>query len=193
MHMEVAEKRKRITYSVLQSSEGVCAALFFTGILVGTLLFNCHGGKYAAQFLILMNLSQEGYQQITISYGRLAWYILERRGKRFALLWFCEMTRFQRHIRYLFALYYGLSAGFFQSALCHKNGVLGILEFVLLLFPHYFIYALDWKGLQGFMAREKRGILSLKILLLFLVGILLEVYVNTAILQKYYEILTSVR
>lgn len=191
--MEAAGKRKRITYSVLQGSEGMCAALFLTGILAGTLIFNCHGGKYAAQFLIAMNLSQAGYQQIQISYGRLAWYILERRGKRFALLWFCEMTRFQRQVRYLFSLYYGLSAGLLQSALCHKNGVFGILEFVLLLFPHYFIYALDWKGLQGFMARERRTILTVKILLLFLFGILLEVYVNTAILQKYYEILSSVR
>jgi len=191
--MEAAGKRKRITYSVLQGSEGICAALFLTGILAGTLIFNCHGGKYAAQFLIAMNLSQAGYQQVQISYGRLAWYILERRGKRFALLWFCEMTRFQRQIRYLFALYYGLSAGMLQSALCHKNGILGILEFVLLLFPHYIIYTLLWKGVQGFMARNKRAFLVIEILFLFLMGILLEVYVNTAILQKYYEILSSIR
>lgn len=191
--MEAAEKRRRITYSVLQGSEGICAAFFLAGILVGTLLFNFHGGRYAEQFLIAMNLSQAGYQQVKISHSRLMWYILERRGKRFALLWFCEMTRFQRQVRYGFALFYGFSAGIFQSAFCHQKGIVGVFEFLLLLFPHYFFYGLDWKGIQGFMGKERRGRLSFKILLIFLIGVVLETYLNTAILQKYYELITSVR
>lgn len=117
--MEAVEKRKRITYSVLQSSDGICAALFLAGILLGTFIFNFFGGRYAEQFFVAMNLSQAGYQQVKISHSRLIGYILEKRGKRFALLWFCEMTRFQRQVRYGFSLYYGLSAGVLQSALCH--------------------------------------------------------------------------
>lgn len=191
--MEAVEKRKQITYSVMQGSEGVCAILFLAGILAGTLIFNFHGGQYAEQFLIAMNLSQAGYQQVQISHPRLIWYILERRGKRFAILWFSEMTRFQRQVRYVFSLYYGLSAGILQSAFCHQKGILGVLEFLLLLFPHYFFYGLDWKGMQGFMGKERRGSLSFKILLIFFIGVLLEAYLNTAILQKYYEFITFVR
>lgn len=191
--MEAVDKRKRITYSVLQGSDGICAALFLAGILVGTLIFNFHGGRYAEQFLIAMNVSQAGYQQVKISYGRLMWYILERRGKRFALLWFCEMTRFQRQVRYIFSLYYGLSAGILQSALCHQKGMLGVLEFLLLLFPHYIFYALDWKGMQGFMGRGRRGSLAIKIFVIFMIGVVLETYLNTAILRKYYEFISFIR
>lgn len=191
--MEAVEKRKRITYSVLQGSEGICAALFLTGILVGTLIFNFHGGKYAERFFIAMDLSQAGYQQVKISHSRLLWYILERRGKRFAFLWFCEMTRFQRQVRYFFSFFYGFSAGILQSALCHQKGILGVLEFLLLLFPHYLCYGLDWKGMQGFMGTERRGRLTFKILFIFLLGVVLETYLNTAILQKYYSFTASVR
>jgi len=191
--MDAVEKNKKITYSILQGSERKCAALFLAGVLAGTLIFNIYGRKYAAQFFIFMNLSQDGYQQIQISYGRLMWYIFEKRGKRFALLWFSEMTRFHNQMRYLFSAYYGLSAGVLQSALCHQNGVFGILEFILLLFPHYLIYMLTFKGLQGFMGKQRKGVVAVKILFLFLFGIFVEAYVNTTILQKCYEFLTSVR
>ncbi|MCX4268966.1 MAG: hypothetical protein OSJ62_09940 [Lachnospiraceae bacterium] len=191
--MEAVEKRRSITDSVVQGSEGVCAVLFLAGILAGTLIFNFYGGHYAEQFLIAMNLSQMGYQQVEIFYPRLIWYILERRGKRFAVLWFGEMTRFQKQIRCLFALYYGLSAGILQSAFCHQKGIFGILEFLILLFPHYFFYGLDWKGIQGFRRKERKGRLAVRILFIFLIGVLAEAYFNTAILQKYYEFVTFVR
>ncbi len=191
--MEAVEKRKQIPYTALQKSEGIYAIWFLVGILAGTLIFNFHGGRYTEQFLIAMNLSQMGYQQVKILHGRLLWYILERRGKRFLLLWFCEMTRFQKQVRFFFALYYGLSAGILQSALCHQRGILGVLEFILLLFPHYFFYGLDWKGMQGFVRKERKGVLAFKILLIFFIGVIVEAYFNTAILQKYYEFITLVR
>lgn len=191
--MEAVEKRRPVADSVVQGSEGVCAILFLVGILAGTLIFNFYGGRFAEQFLIAMNLSQTSYQQVKIFHPRLILYILERRGKRFAILWFGEMTRFQRQIRYLFALYYGLSAGILQSAFCHQKGILGVLEFLILLFPHYFFYGLDWKGVQGFSRKERKGRLAFRILFIFLIGVLLEAYLNTAILQKYYEFVTFIR
>lgn len=187
------ERVRRISYSTIRGGENICAALFFMGVFLGTLIFNFHGGKYADWFLISMNVTQSGYQQIKLSYSRLFWYILEHRGKRFALLWFGEMTQFRKKIRWGFAFYYGISIGLIESALSHKSGILGVIEFFLLFFPHYLIYGYNWKFLQDFRIKERKIVWTILEITLFLLGIITEVFVNTAILRKYYEMISFVR
>lgn len=172
------------TYPVAITKEGRLAAAFLAGLLAGTFFFNLWGKSYMTELLLYKGLLTGRYEAGALAGLSLCFYVAGKRGKRFLLLLFMELTEFCMAGRLLFAAYYGFCGGVCLSAFVFQYSLPGMLYFLLFIFPHYAAYAIMWQVMnqtRRFPDGKKRILITC---LLFFAGILSEGYVHAGILQQ---------
>lgn len=179
--------RQYSCYRMPFTKEGRMAAAFITGLLAGTIFFNMWGKSYMDELLLYKGLLTGRYEAGALAGIGLCLYIMRKRGKRFLLLLFMELTEFCVTGRMLYAVYYGFCAGICLSSFVFQYGFVGTSYFVLFLFPHYAAYVLMWQVLNRtdkFKKTYRRIVLAAA---LFAAGIVLEGYVHAGLLQYFLQ------
>lgn len=166
------------------TKEGKTLTIFLLGLLAGTFFFNLIGKAYLEELVVYKGIVSGKYESGALSCISLFGFILIKRGKRFLLLLGLELTAFYTLGWMLFSGYYGFSAGVCLSALIMQYGFWGMALFLCWLLPHYPVYIFMWTlitGKKGKLSDKKR---LLSAVLLLLLGVFLESYVNGIFLQN---------
>lgn len=171
-------------YRMPFTKEGKMSVAFLVGLLAGTFFFNMWGKGYMEELLLYKGLLLGRYEAGALAGLSLCLYIGKKRGKRFLLLLFMELTEFCVAGRMLYTIYYGFCAGVCASSFVFQYGLVGAGYFLLFLFPHYAAYVIMWQVLnQGERFKTKYNRIFLATLI-FVAGIFLEGYVHAGLLQR---------
>ncbi|WP_343209175.1 stage II sporulation protein M [Anaerolentibacter hominis] len=172
-------------------------ALFFGGALIlGVVAANLLKGFYLESFLSFCSAYDKDSGAV-ISQPVLLRMVLVDHLKWYLIFWLICMTHFLSPLLGIWSVYKGFCLGFVLGGEILILGFKGIVQFLLLIFPHYliyipFIYFLFGRGIR-FNKRKSRWIEEVPaILLLFILmvaGCFLEAYGNPLL---YYSFSMSV-
>ena len=199
-------KKKRRTYIEPKKQKGkqgrilaVCHLdmIFFVSFFVGILWANFIGDSSKNRFFMLNEYYLQQLKYAKLDYNRLFLYILENRLPLFGVLLLLSFTVVGILIQILFILYFGVSFGFLCVMAITNFGWKGILYMGGFLFPHSIFYIagsllflkIFWKKKEDMAMTQKELVMQTgMIVLLFVIGLLVESYVNPIFLKKMLKI-----
>jgi stage II sporulation protein M len=179
--------------------------LFIIGLVLGVVLMNAGKSLFLDKTGLLDESSLYQMKYMTIDSNALFLYVLWNRLKIVLFLLILATTYLGVPVVGGAAVWYGFSGGMYLSALVIRYGMKGIFFALTSIFPQYLIYIPAMLGLllwceklsrslyttdtvlpesTGRAAILRRGVTLLMILAAFLVGCLLESYVNPYFLSK---------
>lgn len=179
--------------------------LFLIGLVIGIVLMNAGKSLFLFKTGLLDETSLYQMKYMTIDGNALFIYVLWNRLKTILFLLILSTTYLGVPVVGCAAAWYGFSAGMYLSALVIRYGMKGILFALTGIFPQYLIYIPAMLGLLVWCERLSRSLYSantvvsnspgkavmlrrivtlLLILVAFLVGCMLESYVNPYFLSK---------
>ncbi len=161
--------------------------IFFIGLLMGTFFFNLWGKNSLEEFVLYRGILKEKYTSTLFSYTALFFYILWKRGKRLAILIALEFTMFEIPALLLYTIYYGFAAGAFLSSFVMQDGLQGIFSFFIWIFPHYIAYGILWWVLTTKKEKWNFGKRLFIIVGVLLLGVCMETFLNTMLIQKIWQ------
>lgn len=171
--------------------------VFFCTFFLGILLANLLQRKSENRFFMLNEYYLQQFKYTKINSNQFFFYVLENRLLIFGLLLLLSFTVIGILTHILFVTYYGLSFGFLCVMAITGFGWKGFFYVIGFLFPHYPVYLLCYllflkifcKAKEGQHIEQKTMILQIGVVLLFFViGMLLEGYVNPVFLSKILKI-----
>ncbi|MCI9540983.1 MAG: hypothetical protein HFG39_07960 [Lachnospiraceae bacterium] len=181
--------RQYTYYPLTITKEGRMSIAFIIGLVAGTFFFNMWGKNYMDELLLYKGLLTGRYKAGALAGVGLCLYILKKRGRRYLVLLFMELTEFCIAGRMLFSVYYGFCTGVCLSSFVYQYGFLGMAYFLLFLFPHYIAYIIMWRILNQPKRFKNAGRRILLSTLVFVLGIILEGYIHAGILQKILQVM----
>ena len=168
----------------------------FAGIIYGWLF----SASYMEQVGFLSDAFLLDYLKKDVDGNHLFGYLLKGRSVSLFSVWLLGSSFLGRILVYLVLLWSGFSVGLYLMAGLMKRGISGLGFCIAAVFPQmlFYIPAFGLVLIQSFILSEKREmgrervlrygiILFVSFLLLFL-GVLMESYVNPAILKKILKI-----
>lgn len=162
-----------------------CMAGFFAGILYANLLSR----DYITSMGILNEYFLNQYTAAEIQMGEYLWYVARIRFSPIIVLGALSCTKIRKAAAAVFLVWTGFSCGLLFSAAVMKMGIKGMLLCLIAFVPHFFFYIAGYLALLWYLYTypETRWNLTKTIifLLLLLVGVLLECYVNPVIMQMF--------
>ena len=171
--------------------------IFFVSFFVGILWANCLGDSSKNRFFMLNEYYLQQLKYAKLDYNRLFLYILENRLPLIGALLLLSFTVAGILIQILLVVYFGVSFGFLCVMAITNFGWKGILYIAGFLFPHYIFYIIGylmflrmfWKRKEGVTVTQKELVMQTGIfILLFVIGLLMESYVNPIFLKKMLKI-----
>jgi stage II sporulation protein M len=179
--------------------------LFIIGLVLGVILMNAGKALFLDKTGLLDETALYQMKYMTIDSNALFLYVLWNRLKTVLFLLILATTYLGVPVVGGAAAWYGFSGGMYLSALVIRYGMKGIFFAITSIFPQYLIYIPAMLGLllwceklsrslystdtvlpesTGRAAILRRAVTLLMILAAFLVGCLLESYVNPYFLSK---------
>ena len=168
----------------------------FAGILYGCFF----SAGYMEQIGFLSDAFLLDYLKKDVDGNHLFGYLLKGRSVSLFFVWILGSSFLGRILIYLVLLWSGFSVGIYATAGLMKRGISGLGFCIAAVFPQmlFYIPAFAMVLIQAFVLSEKKEmgkerilkygvILFVSFLLLFL-GVLMESYVNPAILKKILKI-----
>ena len=158
--------------------------LLVAGFLIGAIyvLGNRDSMKWPLERVISGIASTKLEQK---EYGK---YLVYERTKICLLFLLLSFFRWQKECAMLVALVVGIQVGGYLSVLCCAKGVRGILVGVISLFPHMIFYGMGIYILLIYWMQEEHRrwnyVKTVVIVILLVLGLLSEVYVNFEVLRK---------
>ena len=127
-------------------------------------------------------------------------YIVKLRGTQIAFLFIFRLLKKERIGNFILLWTLGVGMGIGTYYFCTTYQIFGMVLFLVFLFPHYIMYLWayykstsgDWDGQCGVMRRaSKKGYIGqkLSIIIVVIIGILSEFYVNPYILNFFGKII----
>lgn len=177
--------------------EQLFGALFLTGFVAGVLYLVAFGRTAADRTSLMSAYFFSKYQQVEFASEELFFYTLRSRMTLFTLVWLAGVTGFGGIAVPLCLLWLGAALGITASAAAMQMGFGGILLCIASGLPQFILYVPAVYGLfrkifrmeplrrewRGSSARRQAFLLWGLGFLLFLVGSLLESYVNPIFLK----------
>lgn len=175
--MKIQENRK---YFVL-----FCMLGFMAGILYANVL----SGDYIASMGIFSDFFLKQYCQTEVNISEFLWYILRVRAAPLIFLGITGCTRLRKPVVILFLTWTGFSCGMVMTAAVMQMGIKGIILCLVGLMPHVLFYVAGYVMLLWFLfcyPQIKWDFMkAVCFLLLIAVGIVLECYVNPALMKMF--------
>ncbi len=166
---------------------------YMAGFLAGILYANLVSKDYIANTGILNDYFLEQYAQMDIDTAEFLWYAACIRLFPAFLLFALAGTKLRRGAALACILWTGFSSGMLLTAAVMKLGVKGIILCLLGLVPHFICYAAGYLMLLSFLYSypKVRWNLSKTVCfaLFMLAGLVLECYVNPAVMQMFLKTL----
>ncbi len=174
---------------------------FLTGIFLGVMSVRLLGNTYVEKTGLFSAYFFDQYQNLTINCDQVFFFVLRQRLKSILMIWLMGLTSAGAAFTLIYSGYLGCMAGIAVMTAILRMGWQGVLIVALSLIPQIFIYApvmvfflneVYEKGRKRnstHWVRGKRetdwkyGVLLFAVLFFFLLGIVLESYVNPVILQ----------
>lgn len=160
-----------------------------TGFFVGILYANLISGDYIASTGILDDYFLEQYIQMDINTAEFLWYAAYIRFLPAILLFAAGCTRFRRAAALAYVLWTGYSSGMILVTAVMKMGVKGIILCLISLTPQFICYAAGYLMLLWFLyaypAVRWNMSKTVSFVLILLLGIILECYVNPVIMKMF--------
>ncbi len=181
--------------------------VFLAGICIGILFANFLGNRYIDKISLLSEYMLLKYQRMDLRQERLFRYCLEARILPMCYIWVFGLTMFAGLVGHLYVLWFGFTTGALLSIATIRFGVKGIVLCVCGVLPQYIIYIpimlilltlssgtgirlYGRGGVRGTVYGGKRRLIGkyflafLLILVVCIIGIFLESYVNPILLKK---------
>lgn len=169
--------------------------IFCIGVLGGTLLANLFSRSYLAVLSELVTEVCELLEGFSGKDSGYFIYLLKLRGLPLLVLWCCLFTPYGAEAFCVAAAWYGLCTGAVISGAVLLWGAGGVLMFLAMILPQYIFYILIF--LQLIIGYERvRSVRAtrtvqlseeisdfLLMAVLFLIGVLLEAYLNPILLR----------
>jgi len=163
------------------------------GFFVGIIYENIVSQKYGASVNIFNEFYLKQYIQMEIIYEDYIWYLFQKRGILLAILCVSCITKAKKIICILFLCWFGILGGIFTVSAVFQLGVKGILICICTLIPHMVCYGIAYAVLlSNFYFYPEKKWNSSKIIfvaVMFLLGILLEGYLNPALMKIIFRII----
>lgn len=182
--------------------------VFMTGFCLGMVFFYLSGGIKGNGDFIRGLFSIESFSQIKnflVYKGGLLEYIFGIRLGQFVFILLCATSTLGAVLAYGILGWCGFELALLVFAAVYQYGVSGILFSALLFFPHGIFYALmlllvfqkEWKAdrekqyekslrTHGSLSKRLTGLRNfLVVLVIFLLGVLSETYINPEILKRF--------
>ena len=181
---------------------------FLASFFLGVWCMNLWRGQQTSLVIALQQFFQWDGSGIGAAPADLFVFLLKERGILFLVLLFFGMGKYGKIFHGLFVTYAGFAAGVIFASFLLVFGAMGMVLFACSFFPQVLFYLpvyffllkaseawgrLKEHGAGGFSGREKAVLLSALVflLLLALLGVLSEAYVNPIILEKVSEIVLN--
>lgn len=167
--------------------------VFFLTFFVGIMWANLLGENSKNRFFMLNEYYIQQLKYMEIENTNLLLFILEKRIPVFILLILLSFTAAGILTQMVLVSYFGVSFGFLCVMAITNFGWKGLIYTAGFLFPHYIFYLIWYLLFLKVLKNRKDGVHTGKkeslgqtgiLILIVVVGILLESYVNPMILQK---------
>lgn len=179
--------------------------IFLAGLLAGMLIMNMEKSLFLENTGVLDEYSLYHMKYMTVDSSALFYYVLRIRLKSILTLVVFATTYLGLVVCIGASFWYGLSAGSFLAAVMIRYGIKGLLFAFTGIFPQYILYVPAMVGLliwcenvnrsiyfrstleteqEGGNNWPKRLLKLVMIILMFLLGCLLESFVNPGIMSK---------
>lgn len=199
--------RMRFTWRGLKTGHNTFLTFFSVGLIAGIVAMNMGRGIFLGEEGMFDETTLYHMKYMTVDSNALFCFCLQKRIFRVLGLAVLSTTYLGLAACLGAALWYGLSAGAFLTALTIRYGIKGILLSLISMFPQYLIYGplaialLLWceelfRGIyvRGEYSAADKGFLMKKagrfavILIALTVGCLLEGYINPYLLTGFLKI-----
>ena len=163
---------------------------FLICFVAGIILANMLGADGVQKNGSLTRYYLKQFQYTDIQVEELLWHVGCNRLVVFLLLFMFSMIPRGKYAHGLFVAWSGFAYGYFCVLSISAFGILGLVLCLLALFPHFLAYVPVYLGMLQISEhpREHKGwhrfVAVMLLLLLLIIGILLESYINPIILQK---------
>lgn len=184
---------------------------FLLGICLGILFANLLGNRYIDKISLLSDYMLLKYQRMDLQQEKLFRYCLEARVLPMCYIWVFGLTMFAAVVGYLYVMWFGFTAGALLSIATMRFGAKGVLLCLCGVLPQYIIYVplmlallavssgtgmrlYGRGGMRGTVYGGKRKLIGtyflvfLLLLVVCIMGIFLESYVNPFLLKKILKI-----
>ena len=180
---------KEGTFVRIQENGKHFVLYFMLGFCSGILYANLFAKEYIISMGILSEYFLNQYSADEIQMGEYLWYVARIRLAPLLLLGALGCTKLRKGVVAAFILWTGFSSGLLFTSAVIKMGVKGIILFLIAFVPQFLFYAAGYLALLWYLYTypQIRWNLAKTVifLLLLLVGILLECYVNPVIMQMF--------
>lgn len=169
------------------------ALLCALGFLAGILYSNVAQNHLISEMGIFSDYFLSQYLQTDILVTDYLWYITKVRTIPMGILVILGCTRARKIASGAFLAWTGFACGMLMTAAVLKLGLKGLLLCVMALTPHIFFYAVSYLVVVIHFLRVPESAWNVSktvsVVLFMLAGILLECYVNPAVMQWFVNIL----
>lgn len=181
---------------------------FLFAFLMGVICMNLWRGSQTSVMLMLQQFFSWEGEGLEMASGDLFVFLLKERGLLFLVMAFFGNGRYRKLFHGLFVTYVGFGMGLIFTSFLLVFGIIGVMLAICSFFPqiffYLFIYFLLFKG-GGIWQRQKEegtGVFSGKekgvilcfyavLVLLLVLGVLTEAYMNPVILEKVCKIVLN--
>lgn len=174
---------------------------FLAGAFLGVVFVNLLGNTYIERTGLFSDYFFRQYQELTVDCDQVFFFVWKKRMKGVLIVWLMGLTSAGAIFTLLYSGYLGCMAGIIVMTAILRMGWQGILIIAVSLIPQMLVYApimtfllneVYEKGVKRqntYWVRGRReidwryGTLLAAVSLFFFLGIVLESYVNPALLQ----------
>lgn len=177
---------------IFRSGKKQLLAFFMPGFFLGLIYVNFIAKKYMAEPGIFSSYFMERFSSVKVETGEYLLYLLRIRLTPLLLLAAVSFTRLRRLFSVLFLIWTGFSAGLLSSMAAAGLGIVGSLLCITALFPQFLFYipaytillwyCYDYPGCRW--NRQK----TVFLILMTGIGIMMELYVNPAVIRGFLSV-----
>ncbi len=190
--MDGTMKKKNLGYFLIS---------FLTGTFLGIVFVNLLGNAYIEKVGLFSSYFFRQYQELKINCDQVFFFVWKKRMTTILFIWLMGMTSAGAVFTLLYSGYLGFMAGIIVMTAILRMGWQGVVIVISSLVPQIFVYSpamvfflneIYEKGMKrqaAYWVRGRReidwryGRIFLAVCLIFFLGIMMESYVNPAILQ----------
>lgn len=175
----------------IQDGKRFCVTLLLLGFLMGILYTNLFAIDYITASGIFNDFFLKQYQQIEVEPREYVWYLMRSRLLCLGCICLAGCTRLKKIVIVIVLLWTGFAGGMLITAAVLKLGVKGIVLCLVGMIPHFVCYIAVhmialWQMLQ-YPQSKWNGTKVLVCLILMIVGIFLEAYVNPVLMKVFIQ------
>lgn len=189
--MKYLDKRRQSVK--IQENRKFFVLFYMLGFMAGILYANVLAGDYIASMGIFSDFFLNQYCQTEVHAGEFLWYILRVRAAPLLFLGIAGCTKFRKGVVLLFLVWTGFSCGMIMTAAVMQMGIKGVILCVVGLMPHVLFYTAGYVMLLWYLfcyPQIKWDFMkSVCFVLLIAVGVVLECYVNPALMKMFLKTL----